>query len=74
MDLRSGRIYASKTEARAAGVPESDIAEVYATSPEVATGREVLLAALRECPEVLFTSGPFKGRTCKRTQHGLVRV
>lgn len=31
MDLRTGRMYASIAEARAAGVPESDIAHVVMT-------------------------------------------
>ena len=61
MDLRTGMTYASKEEAVAAGVPESDIAEIVRRDDDV--------------PEVRFSSGPFKDRVYKRTPTGqLVRV
>ena len=61
MDMRTGRTYETKEAALAAGVPESDIAEVTQT--------------LDNLPEVKFSSGPFKDRTYKRTANGqLVRV
>jgi hypothetical protein len=70
MDMRTGRMYATKEDALAAGVPESDIAEVL-----LSEGQSSILAKLRECPEVRFSSGPFKGRLYKRTESGnLVRV
>ncbi len=62
MDLRTGKLYATKDEALADGVPASDLAEV--------THQD-----LRAAPEVRFTSGPFKDRVYKRTAQGnLVRV
>lgn len=60
MDLRTGRTYSTKDEALAAGVPESDIAEVRERTNDV--------------PLVRVTKGPFKGRVYQRTKHGLVRV
>jgi len=63
MDLRTGRMYATKEDALAAGVPESDVAEVL--MPE---GQVSILERLRELPEVRFASGPFKNRTYKRDQ------
>ena len=70
MDLRTGRMYASKEEALAAGVPESDVAEVL-----LPVGATAILASLQEAPEVRFASGPFKGRAYKRTAPGqLVQI
>lgn len=61
MDIRTGRTYETKEEALAAGVPESDIAEITRNDNAI--------------PEVRFASGPFKDRVYKRTKHGqLVRV
>jgi hypothetical protein len=76
MDMRTGKMYDSLAAAVAAGVPPSDVAEVHVDLlPENATGRETLLARLKECPEVTFSSGPFKNRAYKRTETGqLVRV
>jgi hypothetical protein len=62
MDLRTGETYATKEDALAAGVPESDIAEIVRHDDNV--------------PVVKFASGPFKDRTYKRhPQTGqLIRV
>lgn len=82
MDLRTGRTYDSKEDAIAAGVPESDLASIQARfddmqeridAPPVVTGRRNILAALKECPEVSFSTGPFKGRAYKRVNGQLVR-
>ena len=60
MDMRTGKTYATKEEALADGVPESDIAEVSQT--------------LDNLPDVKFASGPFKDRISKRMENGqLVR-
>ena len=60
MDIRTGQTYATKDDALAAGVPESDIAEVT-------RGRDDII--------VRFSSGPFKDREYKRAPNGnLVRV
>lgn len=70
MDLRTGRMYETKEQALAAGVPESDIAEVLFTE-----GQREIKKALDACPIVRFSSGPFKDRTYRRTDEGhLVRV
>jgi hypothetical protein len=59
MDLRTGKTYATVDDARADGVPESDIARV----------------SFDDLPIVTFASGPFKKRQYKRTESGqLVRV
>jgi phytoene/squalene synthetase len=51
MDLRTGRMYWSKEEALADGVPESDIAEVLHPEP---------LKAMRDAiPVVKFSKHPF---------------
>lgn len=61
MDLRTGETYETREAARAAGVPDSDIAEITRNDSSI--------------PEVRFSSGPFKGRVYKRTSAGqLVRV
>jgi hypothetical protein len=61
MDLRTGETYESREAARAAGVPESDIAEIVRHDEAI--------------PEVRFSSGPFKDRVYKRQPSGqLVRV
>lgn len=61
MDLRTGETYETKDAALAAGVPESDVAEIVRGDSTV--------------PEVRFSSGPFKHRVYKRTPAGqLVRV
>lgn len=74
MDMRTGRIYDSQAQALAAGVPKSDLALIDALLPADATGRDHLLANLKECPDVQFSSGPFKGRMYKRQPNGqLVR-
>ncbi len=52
MDIRTGETYNTKEDALAAGVPESDIAEIIRGDSSI--------------PEVRFTSGPFKGRVYKR--------
>mgnify|MGYP001561240871 CR=1 FL=1 len=66
MDLRNGRMYLTREDALAAGVPTSDIAEVVSPDPQS--------FGLHE-PEVRFASGPFKNRTYKRNQQGqLVRI
>lgn len=62
MDLRTGKIYATREAALADGVPESDLAMV---EPPRAPG---------DAPTVTVTKGPFKGRIYRRTEHGLVRV
>lgn len=60
MDIRTGETYHTKEAAVAAGVPESDIAEIVRGDPGV--------------PVVRFTSGPFRNRAYKRTPAGqLVR-
>lgn len=75
MDMRTGQIYDSKGAALAAGVPELDIAEIDALLPADASGRKNLLAGLKNCPDVKFSSGPFKGRIYKRSASGnLVRA
>lgn len=63
MDLRTGRTYDTRDAALAAGVPESDIAQLTGeTQPDGA-------------PVVQVTSGPFKGRVYQRNDIGqLVRV
>ena len=60
--MRTGETYDSKESALAAGVPESDIAEVIRGDKGI--------------PEVRFSTGPFKGRVYKRhPQTGqLIRV
>lgn len=52
MDIRTGETYDTREEAVAAGVPDSDIAEV--------------IRADKDVPEVRFASGPFKNRVYKR--------
>lgn len=52
MDLRTGRMYDSKEEALAAGVPESDIAEVV--------WPEEITAMRNAIPKVKFSKHPFK--------------
>ena len=71
MDMRTGRTYATKEDALAAGVPESDIAEV--TMPtDVQSGD---LQALTVPGVVQFASGPFKDRLYQRNERGqLVRI
>ena len=65
MDISTGRTYATREAALAAGVAPSDIARV--TSPG---GREHL-----EGPRVSFKGGPFKHRKYQRNGLGqLVRV
>lgn len=60
MDIRTGQTYETREDARRAGVPDSDIAEIVRADKGV--------------PEVRFSSGPFKGRVYKRTPSGqLVR-
>lgn len=51
MDLRTGRMYWSKEEALAAGVPESDIAEVT-YSEDIKNMRDAI-------PKVEFSKNPF---------------
>jgi hypothetical protein len=61
MDIRTGETYETKADALAAGVPESDIAEVVRHDDSV--------------PVVRFASGPFKNRRYKKMPNGqLVRV
>jgi hypothetical protein len=62
MDLRTGQTYESREAARAAGVPDSDIAEIVRHDDAY--------------PEVRFASGPFKDRVYKRhpTTGQLIRV
>ncbi len=61
MDIRTGETYETKADALAAGVPESDIAEVVRHDDSV--------------PVVQFSSGPFKNRSYKKMPNGqLVRV
>lgn len=52
MDLRTGRMYWSKEEALAAGVPESDIAEVVHPDGPLKDLRNSI-------PEVKFSKNPF---------------
>ena len=52
MDIRTGQTYETKDAALAAGVPDSDIAEIVRGDDGV--------------PEVQFASGPFKDRVYKR--------
>ena len=69
MDLRTGKTYATIEDARADGVPESDIARVVMPADSPPNQR------LDELPIVTFSSGPFKDRQYKRTESGqLVRV
>jgi len=61
MNIATGETYETKADALAAGVPESDIAEVTRNDPGA--------------PIVRFSSGPFKNRVYKRMPTGqLVRV
>jgi hypothetical protein len=62
MDIRTGQTYDTKDSALAAGVPESDIAEIVRADAAI--------------PEVRFSSGPFKDRIYKRVPetNQLVRV
>ena len=61
MDMRTGKLYDTRDDALAAGVPSSDIAEIVRNDDAV--------------PEVRFEKGPFKNRVYKRTESGnLVRV
>lgn len=62
MDMRTGETYDTKEAAIAAGVPESDIAEIVRGDSAI--------------PEVRFASGPFKNRVYKRVPETgqLVRV
>lgn len=58
MDLRNGRTYETRDAARAAGVPDSDLALVRVDDR---TGE----------PDVkLVTNGPFKGRKYRRNELG----
>jgi hypothetical protein len=61
MDLRTGKTYASKEAALAAGVPESDLAEIVGdpADPHPQAGEIVR-----------FASGPFKNRTYRRMPNG----
>lgn len=69
MDLRTGRMYATKEEALAAGVPESDIAEVLMTE-----GQQSIHETLTNLPLVQFSKGPFKDRVYEKMPNGqLVR-
>jgi hypothetical protein len=61
MDLRTGETYKTKDDAKRAGVPASDIAEIIRGDNNI--------------PIVRFASGPFKNRTYKRMATGqLVRM
>jgi hypothetical protein len=62
MDMRTGQTYETREDALAAGVPDSDIAEVVRGDGKI--------------PEVRFSSGPFKKRVYKRVPETgqLVRV
>ena len=61
MDIRTGRIYETKEAALAAGVPESDIAEIIGdpANPHPDAGEIVR-----------FENGPFKNRTYRRMPNG----
>lgn len=66
MDLRTGQTYATREEALAAGVPDSDIAEIVGdpADPHPAAGEIVR-----------FSSGPFKNRVYRRMANGqLTRI
>lgn len=52
MDIRTGQTYDTREAATAAGVPDSDIAEIVRGDSSI--------------PEVRFASGPFKNRVYKR--------
>ena len=52
MDMRTGETYDTRETAVAAGVPDSDIAEIVRGDSSI--------------PEVRFASGPFKNRVYKR--------
>lgn len=66
MDMRTGKTYDTKDAAVAAGVPESDIAEIVGDPAD----RHPHAGEI-----VRFTSGPFKNRTYRRSASGqLVRV
>lgn len=63
MDLKTGRTYETREEARRAGVPESDIARI---SQSEVPG---------DAPRVRVAKGPFKDREYARNGAGqLVRV
>lgn len=68
MDLRTGQIYATRDEAIAAGVPESDIVEI----DRMLNPRD----EPQEQPTLVDGTGPFKGRKYRRDARtgGLVRV
>jgi len=68
MDIRTGRTYDSREAARAAGVPESDIAEVVIGPDDT--------PAPRFTEEVVRGTGPFRGRLYRRDRRtgNLVRV
>ena len=55
MDIGTGKRYATKEEANAAGVRDSDLAFVNGVTPDPSTWERVQ-----------FTSGPFKGRVYRR--------
>ncbi len=58
MDLRDGRTYVSREAARAAGVPDSDVAQVLPAQPP------------GFIPQIHVTKGPFKGRVYVRNAIG----
>ena len=69
MDLRTGRMYTTKEDARAAGVPESDIAEVLLPSdplndePEVKFARSIhhFIKITVEAKETVFEAIDLNG-------------
>lgn len=83
MDLRTGHVYSTLNKARAAGVPDADLAELHLSETdaervrrgELTLDQARLLAQLQDLPEVRFASGPFKDRSYKRNERGqLVRT
>lgn len=61
--------YATRDDAIAAGVDPLKLVQIRRP-----LDRGGLIKALRDEPEIVHTSGPFKGRVYKRTPTGLVRV
>ena len=76
MDMRTGRIYTTLDEARAAGVPEDALAEVVDTLVAPRRVRSALDDRIDGQPVIAPVAGPFKGRRYVRDPltGNLVRV
>lgn len=68
MNISTGKTYNTREEALAAGVPESDIAELIGNTTEVTEYKDPI-------PIVRSKSGPFMKRVYRRTLSGqLIRI